>query len=298
MPSLPLLWLTGCIPQLPDLDDPCGPWPEAGLYRVTIDVDQTRKPYVYVPSTEAGPRDVVVLLHGAGATGPKFEEITQFETAADNKGFVLVYPNGLGWPLRTWNASEGFESDADDVGFLDELSRQVTDKVCGRRVLATGFSNGAMMIHRWGCEGKVPPDAIVASSGPLMQNACPRALPTPVRHYHGTKDTIVPFEGGEGTSGKGIVFPPLIETMETWGEINQCSDAEPVTTSQGDTECAAWHCLVPTELCLVHGWPHLWPGGIRSDGTDADLTSAAWEFFDSAVPVDEPTDELAPEDEL
>jgi polyhydroxybutyrate depolymerase len=288
MQSLPLLWLTGCIRELPVLDDPCGPWPEQALYKVTIDVDQTRKPYVYVPWTDEGPRDVVMLLHGAGATGPKFEEITQFEALADEKGFVLVYPNGLGWPLRTWNADDGFESDADDVGFLDALSREVTDRVCGRRVLGTGFSNGSMMIHRWSCEGKVPPDAMVVSSGPLMQSECPKAVPTPLRHYHGTEDTIVPVEGGEGTSGAGIVFPSVVQTMEIWREINQCSQAEPSTTYDGDTECSAWDCVVPTELCLIQGWPHLWPGGIRSAGTDADLTFTAWQFFDSVVPVDSP----------
>lgn len=287
MRTLPLCLLAGCLSELPQLDDPCGPWPDAGLFRVDVEVERTRRPYVYVPSTDAGPRDVVMLLHGAGASGPKFEEITQFEALADAKNFVLVYPNGLGWPLRTWNAGPGFESDADDVWFLDMLSREVNDRVCGRRVLATGFSNGAMMAHRWGCEGKAPPDAIAVASGPMMVDDCEGAKPTPVRHYHGTEDTVVPLQGGEGTSGRGIVFPPVSETMETWQAVNACTDAEPTTRREGDTSCAAWSCAAPTELCLIEGWPHLWPGGIRSSSTDADLTRQAWEFLDASVPVNE-----------
>lgn len=289
-----LLLLAGCLPELPDLEDPCGPWPDARLYRVDIETDSTRRPYVYVPSTDPGPRDIVVLLHGAGASGPKFEEVAQFEDLADAKGFVLVYPNGLGWPLRTWNAGPGFESEADDVAFLDEINREISQKVCGQRVLATGFSNGAMMAHRWGCEGRVPPDAISVASGPLMVTDCGSAVPTPVRHYHGTDDTIVPIEGGEGTSGKGIVFPSVFEMMDVWRTINECTDDEPVFTQTGDTQCAAWSCSVPTELCLIQGWPHLWPGGIRSSGTDADVTLASWEFFDASVPVG--TLEKTPED--
>ena len=281
------LGLSGCLPSLPNLDDPCGPWPDASrLYRVSVEADQSRRPYIYVPSTDPGPRDIVMLLHGAGATGPKFEEVAQYEALADAKGFVLIYPNGLGWPLRTWNAGPGFESEADDVAFLDEIVRELSPKVCGRRVFAAGFSNGAMMAHRWGCEGELPPDAISVASGPLMVSDCGKAVPTPVRHYHGTEDTIVPMQGGEGTTKTGIVFPSVFEMMDTWREINECSDAEPDMWQNGDTECASWKCAVPTELCLINGWPHLWPGGIRSSGTDADVTSASWDFFDLSVPIE------------
>jgi TRAP-type uncharacterized transport system fused permease subunit len=121
------------------------------------------------------------------------EEITKFEGLADAEKFVLVYPNGLGWPQRTWNAGPGFESEADDVWFLDSLTRIVQDRVCGRRVLATGFSNGAMMAHRWACAGKEPPDALVVAGGGLLVDECKETVPTPMRHYHGTEDQIVPL---------------------------------------------------------------------------------------------------------
>jgi polyhydroxybutyrate depolymerase len=127
-----------------------------------------------------------------------------------------------------------------------------------------------------------------------MTGDCERALPTAVLQFHGTDDPIVPLEGGEGTSGSGIVFPPVSETMDTWRDINQCKDGEPQTTRHGDTECSVWNCLVPTELCLVEGWPHLWPGGARSQGTDADATGAAWAFFDSAVPELDPSSPVEP----
>lgn len=291
MGTVSLLLLAGCLPELPDLADPCGPWPdESKLYRIDVETDKTRKPYVYVPSKDPGPRDIVVLLHGAGASGPKFEEVSQFEALADKKGFVLVYPNGLGWPVRIWNAGPNFGTDTNDLLFLDTLTREVSDKVCGRRIFAVGFSNGAMMAHLWGCQGNFPPDAIAVASGPLMVTDCDTAKPTAVRHYHGTDDTIVPMLGGEGTSGKGILFPSVFDMMETWLDVNACTDEEPVMTENGDTECAAWSCAVPTELCLIHGWPHLWPGGVRSSGTDADITLASWEFCDSSVPIETPED--------
>ena len=281
----------GCLPQLPDLADPCGPWPDPGLYRLKVDEPgPLRKPYVYVPSTAEGPRDVVYLLHGAGGTGPKMEESTEFEKLADEEGFVLVYPNGLGWPTRTWNAGYGFDDDHDDVKFLDDLAADVTEKVCAGRSFATGFSNGAMMTHRWACEGKAAIEAISPVSGVLLVDDCAR--PMPVRHYHGTADKVVRVEGGKGTVLRDVSFPSVDETMAIWRGVNGCSDDPPEVTTEGDTTCTAWKCGTPTEMCLIEGWDHHWPGGIYSAKTDADATGEIWSWFGRVAPEEtgDPTD--------
>lgn len=294
-------WLSvfsvGCLPQLPELDDPCGAWPDPGLFRVKIDEASSpvRKPYVYVPSGAEGPRDIVFLLHGAGATGPLMEEATQFQKLADEKGFVLVYPNGLGWPTRTWNSGTGFDDDHDDVLFLDDLALEVSARVCGRRLFATGFSNGAMMAHRWACEGKGVIDAIAPVSGTLLVDDCTTG-PIPVKHYHGTEDTVVRPEGGAGTVLRDVSFTSVNDTMEIWRTINECTDAPPEVTRNGDTECTAWDCTEPTVLCWVEGWDHHWPGGVYSAKTDANATGEIWDWFDEVVPLDPPSDDTPPVD--
>ncbi|MEQ1564370.1 MAG: hypothetical protein ABMA64_01945 [Myxococcota bacterium] len=272
-----LAWLAaaGCLSDLPDLSDPCAPWPDPGMFRVSIDEpnEPNRRPYVYVPGTE-GPREVVVLLHGGGMSGPKIAEVTGYQTKAEQEGFVLVYPNGLGWPIRHWNAGPGF-GDTDDVKFLDDLLAEILPKVCGDRVLATGFSNGAMMAHRWACETEGFVDVVGVSSGPLLLDQCD-GPPMPMRHYHGVLDPIVPIEGGEG---HGEVYPGVEEMAAVWRKRNLCADGEPEFREDGDTTCASWDCAAPTEVCLIDGWRHMWPGGIHAAETEADATDALWDFF-------------------
>ena len=279
--------LAGCLPLLPDLADPCVAWDDPGLYRVKIEQpdDRNRKPYVFVPSAE-GPRDIVVLLHGGGMSGPKMEEATGFEDLAERDGFVLVYPNGLGWPIRVWNSGQtGKGDDHDDVAFLDRLIAQVSPAVCGNRVLATGFSNGSMMAQRWACEGKRPPDGVSGSGGPLLLDHC-EGDPVPLRYYHGTDDPVVRYDGGPV---RGFTIPPVEEAMAVWKENNHCADTDGEPTRRGDTTCVQFNCEVSTVQCTVEGWRHQWPGGIHSQRTEANATGAIWSWFDNQVP--HPTDD-------
>lgn len=278
--ALGTLGATGCLGELPVLDDPCGPWPDPGLFKVTVDTPQDgeRRPYVYVPAGE-GPRDIVVLLHGAGMTGPKMEEVTGFEDLAERDRFVLVYPNGLGWPRRLWNAGQdGAGDDHDDVTFLDLLAGVVSDRVCGGQILATGFSNGSMMAQRWGCEGKNPPHAVSGSGGPLLVDQCTTG-PTPVRYYHGTEDALVPYDGG---IVRGVHVPSAAEAMSVWRRHNRCDEA-PETVRRGDTTCTTWSCEAPTVFCTIDGWHHQWPGGIHGGRTRADATIRIWSWFRGLV---------------
>lgn len=274
----------GCLSELPVLDDPCIEWPDPGLFRVKIDEpsEPLRKPYVYVPKSK-GPRDLVILLHGGGMSGPKFEEVTGFEDLADRDGLVVVYPNGLGWPVRSWNAGERYGDDGnhDDVAFLDDVISDVYPKVCGGRVLVAGFSNGSMMAQRWACQGKVPLDGVGASSGPLLYDSC-EGDPLPIRYYHGKQDPVVPIDGG---SARGLDYPSIDESMAVWRTRNRCSDDPPVVTVDGDTTCSEWKCEASTVQCVIDGWPHQWPGGIHATATDANATGAIWDWFATAAPV-------------
>ncbi len=279
-----LVVLSGCIPDLPVLDDPCGRWPDGGgLYRIDLPADdsRTRHPYVYVPSG-AGPRDVIFLLHGRGANGPSMAEVTGMVAEADARNLVLVYPNGLGFP-REWNAGPQFRQTQDDVAFLDDLAEQVDGLVCGRRRIAVGFSNGMMMAHRWACDSDAV-DAIGGAAGPLMIDRC-AGEPLPMRQYQGDADTIIPIDGGVSF---GVKVPALAWSMERWRTRNACTDEPPTVTVTGDTTCTAWQCAAPTEQCVVAGWPHAWPGGTNGVRTDADATENLLRFFRDAVPVEEP----------
>lgn len=270
----------GCIPELPEFADPCAEWAETGLFRLKLDVDGRKAPYVWVPPG-AGPRDVVVVLHGGGQSARSFSEATQHLRLAEQRGFVAVFPSGRGWPVRGWNVDEVQSSwSSDDVAYLDALVDEVRSRTCGDRVLGTGFSQGGMMAHRWACAGGQV-DAIVPAAGPLLSDpdVC-AGEPMPVRHYHGRVDPSVPVQGGAGALG--WVFPSAEETMAAWRERNLC-EGEGVDVVGERTTCTSWSCAAPTELCLIDDWGHAWPGGARGEGLDVDATVDGYEFFvDSA----------------
>lgn len=277
-----LLWcslvLVGCLPGLPTVAEPCGEWPDPGVFKVKLDEDEFKKrdAWAYIPAGD-GPRDVVVLLHGLGASGADMLAVTAMTAEADRLGLVVVYPNATGFP-NAWNAAPELGVDEDDTSYLDALARHVTSRVCGRRTLAIGFSNGASMAQRWACQG-TEVQAIGVSSGPLAVEGCD-SPPVPIRYYQGTADPIVPIDGG-GNYPEPL--PSLAETMERWREHNSCTDEATVTTT-GDTTCTAWTCAVPTEQCVVEGWGHMWPGGRNGSATQAEATQSLLEFFRDATP--------------
>ncbi len=288
LPPLCLLLLAaiGCVTGLPEVGDPCAQWQDPGLYTHKTEVDgKKRKAYVWVPATE-GPRDVVVALHGAGQTARQFSEVSQFIKRAEAQNFVAVYPQGLAflW-LHGWNAGECCgnvdepQRDAADVAFLEQLTREVSDLTCGDRVLATGFSNGGMMAHRWGCEG-TEVDAVVAASGQLAWKGDCTGDPLPVRHYHGTADPKVSLESEDGKLS-------VDETMAIWRERNACLDQPPEVTVDGPMTCSVWSCDAPTEQCLIEGWDHRWPGGGNAGalGNGIDVTQEAIDFLWDSQPV-------------
>jgi len=281
----------GCgLPELPRVAEPCGKWPEPGTYKFTVEVEgRTRKAEVYVPPTE-GPRDLVVALHGSTSSASDFRSVTQFDHIAGRENFVLVLPQGrktLFW--RMWNAGsccgniDEAQRDANDVQFLDKLVAEISPQVCGDRVLAVGFSNGGMMVNRWGCEGSEP-DAVVSAAGPYLRDQC-QGKALPFRHYHGLLDTVIPYAGGQGERG-GMSFPPAQDTYATWAERNGCpDDVEAESFEFGPMTCERRQCEETTELCTISGWRHAWPGGRNTGrlGGSSDATSDVLDFLHDNV---------------
>lgn len=276
-----MIWLALLLacgrPALPAPKKPCGEWSRPGTYDLDLKVgDRTRTARVYVPRS-SGPRDLVVALHGLKGSSGTMASATDFDALARKEGFVVAYPQGVGWPLQTsWNAGtccEGAkEANVPDVAFLDALTAELERRTCTNRVLAAGFSNGAGMVQRWACESKVV-DAVISVGAPRMVDTpCPR--PIPIRHYHGTADPIVPMEGRT----EEPLVPPLEEQFELWKRDNRCR-GKPKTTENGGMTCRTYRCEAHTEICILQDWKHRWPGGPLAQDAGLDATTEALRFL-------------------
>ena len=204
----------------------CGRDPEPGARTLTVrSGGLTRASRVHVPARvrEGRPAPLLLVLHGAGGTGPEFEPYTRFSELADREGFVAVYPSAVD---RFWTVGAG--EGPDDVRFLGDLLDRLEVDLCidPARVFVTGLSNGGGMSVRLACTlgDRIAAAAPVAGAyGNLPP--CEPARPVSVLEMHGDADPIVPYEGdgpGSVTSAEGFA--------RAWAERNGCGE-EPLRRS-------------------------------------------------------------------
>ncbi len=111
---------------------------------------------VHVPASYEGtqPVPLVIALHGGGGFAENMARTTDFNEAADEHGFIVVYPDGVGngWnDGRTTILQIAIRQHVDDVGFLTALIDTLRAQYTIDRVYMAGISNGGMMTFRYAC---------------------------------------------------------------------------------------------------------------------------------------------------
>jgi polyhydroxybutyrate depolymerase len=246
----------------------------------------------YVPASIDGSRTVplVFVFHGGSGIAQGAAVQTGFDAEAERRGFVVVYPQGIG---RTWNAGAccgpAVRRGVDDVAFVSAILEQLerTARIDPNRVFATGISNGGMMAARLACDlpGRFAAIAAVAAS---LVVPCERALPVSVLHIHGTADLNVPIEGGVGPRSLSPVdYPSLEDVLARWRKIDGCA-GDPVEAHAGSLTRRTWSCgrdWTVVDAITIEGGGHSWPGGQRmarfldAPSTALDATAEIWRFF-------------------
>jgi polyhydroxybutyrate depolymerase len=189
--------------------DPEPPQLSGTLSKATIEVAGLTRHYrIYVPKGLPKGAPIVLVMHGSGEGIQNIRIGTGygFERLADKHGFAVAYPKSF---ASDWNDCGSIGDklvdgvSADDAGFLGVMVDQLVDElgVDPARVFATGVSNGGAMALRLALEHPTRYRAVaaVASNLAAQQNfQCkPAAQSTAVMIMTGTKDPLVPYEGGE-----------------------------------------------------------------------------------------------------
>ena len=158
------------------------------------------RPYRLVTPTNIDPRrtyPLVLVLHGWGGTSEHVERYYQLDGLVDERGFLVVYPDGTeethrrhfwGGHRRFWNATDAccdfYGARVDDVAYLDAVIDDVSAhyRVDAKRIFAMGLSNGGYMSHRYACDRASRVAAIVSQAGAMWADAT-RCKPPPLRRY-------------------------------------------------------------------------------------------------------------------
>jgi polyhydroxybutyrate depolymerase len=248
------------------------------LTKDSIEVGGLKRTYMtYVPRGLANGAPLVVVMHGSGENASQIRAETGygFERLADEHGFAVVYPNAYTFDWDDCSKVGNFSvngRNVDDVEFLDALvDKLITEIGVDRgRVFATGVSAGGFMSIRLALEAPSRFRAVAAVSAnmPTPENSkCkPVGQGTSVMIMNGTRDPLVPFNGGEvnllglfykggnvlSSRESGQYFADL-DNIVGAPETSQTSVAEKVVVEQ-----VLWRngSKTEVELVAIHGGGH------------------------------------------
>jgi polyhydroxybutyrate depolymerase len=250
----------------------------------------SRQFLIHVPSGYDNQKATPLVLNFHGASSNAQQQRSLFslmDATSDAKGFVVVYPQGVG---DSWNAGaccgDAMSQEVDDVGFARALVEYMTEHVCvdRKRVYATGFSNGGRMSYRLGCEAADMFAAIAPVAGtksfPDLDNTpgCMPSRPLSVIDFMGSADMRIEAQPGQ---------------IKEWAAFDGCTDAQPAESYRmGAHFCMAYtKCNAGTSVtyCVIDGGGHCWPGstpcplGATSRADELSANELMWELFERST---------------
>jgi len=266
-----------------------------------ISSGQTREYLLHVPDSydPATPSPLVISMH-AGATWPAQQmNLSRWNRLADANGFLVVYPSGtpqlfnLARIWHTFHSGTGLER---DVRFIAELidTLRTSYNIDPARIFADGMSNGGGMAFVLSCvvSDRLAAVGMVAAAQALPPGWCRATRPVALIAFHGTADSLVPYNGGrfgDPLNPVKPVSPAVRDFVASWAGRNQC-DAGPVesTVAPDVTRLEYLDCAEGASVVLysVGGGGHTWPGGkplpewrVGPNSSSIDATGEMWTFF-------------------
>lgn len=278
--------------------DPLGP----GDHRRFVTVDGAKRSHIiHVPPkyNPKQPAAVILALHGATMDDQQMIGFTGLSDTADKHKFIVVYPNGTGAFITTWNAGlfpgKLGDSKVDDVKYLGKVLDDVESviKVDKKRVYACGLSNGAMMSYRLASEMSDRIAAVGTVAGTLAVEKYEPKRPVSVVHFHGTKDTLVRFNGPTKEEAKSLKFRSVDDTIKACVKANGCTDkaTETALDMKKDKlkvtrkEFGKGKDGAEVVLYVIENGGHTWPGMdvgpafLGASTMNINANEIMWEFF-------------------
>lgn len=257
---------------------------------------EKREYLLYVPKsydpTSAQNVPLVINIHGFSQWPANQANVSQWNQLADEEGFIVVYPSGLGIPKR-WRVTRTPEDPTGVdielqyyIDLIDKLSAEYA--IDPERIFASGLSNGGGMSLRLACSLSDRIAAIGGVAGAYLVDLaeCPGGVPA--IFFHGQADKIVPYEGGPSERFP-IDFPNIPTFVEDYAQLNGCDANETLFLEKDHVRAVRYEGCDPDAdvvFYTISDGGHTWPGGndlperITGKTThEINATRLMWEFF-------------------
>ena len=205
---------------------------------------------VYIPSTLKKNTSVFFLFHASRGNSKDMRSSTgyDFEYLAEEKGFLVVYPQGFKNHWNDCRATADYATniqDIDDVGYFQQMIKSLQENymINRKQLVVSGISNGGHMVFKLAHE--IPKDILLytsfAANLPVQDNNDCSLSQEEVNMiiFNGTNDPINPYEGGLvsilGNDSRGFVISAE-ETYNYWRGLTVYEEEKIVTIPQLDSD--------------------------------------------------------------
>ena len=231
------------------------------------------------PSPPRANRPLILVFHGAQASDQSTVSTTDFERVANHEGQVVAFLQGY---QDTWNEGAGHtpaeRAHINDVAFTSAVIAKVESLVHfdHKRIVATGFSNGALMVEYLGCRLAQQLLFVVPVEGELPKSVsanCSPSRPVSVYEIHATADNVIPYDGGsfQGVGG-GTTVLSAPSSVARWASLDHCSLTPRVTTPSSGIKLTSYtKCRGAASVTLrtIEGGSHQWGANVAVLVTNA-----------------------------
>jgi len=244
-----------------------------GDHTITLTVQgHVRSLILHVPSLTVASRPLILVYHGANGTASNTERQTDFSQVANANGELVAFMQGY---ANTWNEGAGHtpaeQAGINDVAYTAAAIAKLESLVTfnHHRIVATGFSNGALMVEYLGCKLANSFALVVPVEGQLPAPVSPSCAPARsinVYEIHGTADSAIPYNGGHFNGvGGGTTVLSAPASVARWAKLDRCASTPKVTTPSSSIKLTTYsRCRrgVSVTLQTIIGGTHQWGSDI------------------------------------
>ena len=233
---------------------------------------------------------LVFILHGYTSTAPIIRNYSNFDSIADQENFIVVYVQGTtdNFSNTGWNVDllPSF-STVDDVAFFRALISYFKSNynIADDKIFSAGMSLGGFMSYRLACEVEEI-NSIGSVTGSMSgYYSCSPPNKKSIIHFHGTGDTVVPYNGSDWTRS-------AISAHNFWSDFSNCENFTEIILPDLNSDGTSSSVKISSDcddnvIVRLYTLPdegHTWFK--REWGHDLSSSIAIWNFFKSQINED------------